>query len=179
MGIVTKKGDKGKTSLYFGGRVSKDHPRVELCGALDELSSFLGVVKSLLKDRQGRVWIEGVQKDLVTIAAEAATAPGFLVRLKKRVQKKDVGRLEHQIVILESRSKKKNFCFSIPGSCLVSSCLDVARTIARRAERRAVSLLRKRQINNKNVLVYLNRLSDFLYLLARKSEECRSLKKPF
>ncbi|QAT17442.1 ATP:cob(I)alamin adenosyltransferase [Candidatus Velamenicoccus archaeovorus] len=174
MGIVTKKGDKGKTSLYFGGMVSKDHPRVELCGALDELSSFLGFAKSLLRDKQGRAWIEGVQKDLVTIAAEAATAPGFLVRLKKRVQKEDVGRLERQIATLESRSKRKNFCFSIPGSCLVSSCLDVARTIARRAERRAVSLLRKRQIANKDVLAYLNRLSDFLYLLARKSENVKA-----
>ncbi len=172
MGIVTKKGDKGKTSLYFGGMVSKDHPRVEFCGALDELSSFLGIAKSLLKDRQGRAWIEGVQKDLVTIAAEAATAPDFLVKLKKRVQKKDAGRLEHQIAVLESRSKNKNFCFSIPGSCLVSSCLDVARTIARRAERRAVSLLKKKQLKNKDALIYLNRLSDLLYLLARKSEEC-------
>ncbi len=172
MGIVTKKGDKGKTSLYFGGMVPKDHPRVELCGALDELSSFLGVAKSLLKDKQSRAWIEAVQKDLVTIAAEAATATGFLARLKKRVEKMDAGRLERQIVALESCSKKKNFCFSVPGSCLVSSCLDVARTIARRAERRAVSLLKKKQLRNKDILVYLNRLSDLLYLLARKSEGC-------
>ncbi len=174
MGIVTKKGDKGKTSLYFGGMVSKDHPRVELCGALDELSSFLGVAKSLLKDKQSRAWIEAVQKDIVMIAAEVATLPAFLAKLKKRVQKKDAGRLECQIAVLESRSKKKNFCFSLPGSCLVSSCLDVARTIARRAERRTVSLLKKKQLKNKDVLIYLNRLSDLLYLLARKSEDAKT-----
>lgn len=172
MGIVTKKGDKGKTSLYFGGRVPKDHPRVELCGALDELSSFLGVAKSLLKDKESRAWIEDAQKDLVMIAAEAATAPRFLGRLKKRTQKKDAERLEHQIASLEARSHKKIFCFSIPGQCLVSSCLDVSRTIARRAERRAVSLLKKKQFKNRDILVYLNRLSDLLYLLARKSEGC-------
>ncbi len=88
MGIVTKKGDKGKTSLYFGGMVSKDHPRVELCGALDELSSFLGVAKSLLKDKQSRAWIEAVQKDIVMIAAEVATAPGFLPSSKNVFRKR-------------------------------------------------------------------------------------------
>lgn len=171
MGIVTKKGDHGKTSLYFGGVVSKDHPRVELCGALDELSSFLGVAKCLLKDDGSRLWIGRVQKDLVTIGAEAATAAKHLPKLRVRMRATDVRRLEGYIGDLEARRRKKNFCFSVPGKCLVSSCLDVARTIARRAERRAVSLLKKKQLKNRDILVYLNRLSDLLYLLARKSEE--------
>lgn len=169
MGIVTKKGDQGKTSLFMGGIVSKDHPRVELCGALDELSSFLGVSKSLIKDKPVSRRLDAVQKDLLVIGAEIATGTKFVKVLKKRITKKDPDRLEEWIRSLEA-SGKKNFCFSVPGKSLVASCLDVSRTIARRAERRAVSLSKKRLLLNKDILVYLNRLSDLLYLLARKSE---------
>jgi cob(I)alamin adenosyltransferase len=103
------------------------------------------------------------------MGTEVATVARCLSRLRRRIHTKDIRRLEACIESLEKR-KRKNLCFSIPGKCLVSGCLDVARTIARRAERRVVSLAKKKQLNNKEILVYLNRLSDFLYLLARKSE---------
>lgn len=169
MGIVTKKGDKGRTSLFLGGIVSKDHPRVELCGTLDELSSFLGISRSLIKTRGIGACLEAIQKDLLVIGAEVATARKFVGILKKRIKSQDTRRLEGFIEGLEE-GKKKNVCFSISGKTLVASSLDVARTIARRAERRAVSLAKKNQLQNKEILAYLNRLSDLLYLLARKSE---------
>ena len=170
MSIVTKKGDKGKTSLFFGGVVSKDNPRVELNGALDELSSFLGMAKSLIKDKATKKNLEGIQKDLIVINAEIATLPKFLAKLKKKIGKRDVGRLEKDIRKLEAKSPVRNLHFSLPGQNLISSCLHVARTIARRAERRCVTLSKKNLIKNPSILVYLNRLSDFLYLVARKSE---------
>ncbi|MFA5039139.1 MAG: cob(I)yrinic acid a,c-diamide adenosyltransferase [Candidatus Omnitrophota bacterium] len=171
MSIVTKKGDGGKTSLFFGGIVPKDHPRVELCGTLDELSSFLGISKSLIKDPGIKECLEAVQKDLLVIGAEVATAVKFVKILKKRIDEKNTKRLEDCICGLEA-GRKRTFCFSVPGKTLVASCLDVARTIARRAERRAVSLAKRKLLKNREILAYLNRLSDLLYLLARKSETC-------
>ena len=170
MSIVTKKGDKGRTSLLYGGMVSKDDPRVELNGALDELSSFLGMAKSLIKDKATKKNLEGIQKDLIVINAEIATLPKFLAKLKKRIGRGDVGGLEKDIKTLETKSPVRNLYFSLPGQNLVSSCLHVARTIARRAERRCVTLSKKDLVKNSSILVYLNRLSDFLYLVARKSE---------
>ena len=202
MSIVTKKGDKGRTSLLYGGMVSKDDPRVELNGALDELSSFLGMAKSLIKDKATKKNLEEIQKDLIVINAEIATLPKFLAKLKKRIGRGDVGGLEKDIKTLETKNPVRNLYtprpeavltknvrisfghlafrpkgtsrglhFSLPGQNIVSSCLHVARTIARRAERRCVTLSKKDLIKNPSILVYLNRLSDFLYLVARRTEE--------
>jgi cob(I)alamin adenosyltransferase len=169
--IVTKKGDKGKTSLFLGGIVSKDNPRVEVNGALDELSCFLGMAKCLIRKRPVQKSLEAVQKDLIVINAEVATSPRFLKKLKKRIGKREVARLEKDIEGLEAKEPIKNFCFSLSGKNLVSSCLDVSRTIARRTERRTVTLSKKNLLKNPLILVYLNRLSDLLYLLARRSEK--------
>ena len=108
MSIVTKKGDKGRTSLLYGGMVSKDDPRVELNGALDELSSFLGMAKSLIKDKATKKDLEGIQKDLIVINAEIATLPKFLAKLKKRIDRRDVGGLEKDIKKLETKSPVRN-----------------------------------------------------------------------
>ncbi len=170
MTIVTKKGDRGETSLYPAGRVSKDHPRMELVGALDELNAFLGVSKCLIKDAALHASIESVQQDLFLLGAEAVTPPAFLKKLKKKIASSHIRRLERCIGRLEKRRSGGSLCFSIPGKTLVSSSLDVSRTITRRAERRAVSLRRQGKISNPLFLVYLNRLSDFLYLLARSCD---------
>ena len=171
MSIVTKRGDSGKTSLLYGVRVSKDHPKVELNGALDELSSFLGMAKALIKDKTVQKVLQAIQKDLVFVSAEIATPLQFLKRLKKRMNSCHVASLEKNIAKLEAGQEAKNFCFSLPGQNLLSSCLDVSRTIARRAERRAVTLNKRKLLKNSSILVYLNRLSDLLYLLARRSEK--------
>jgi cob(I)alamin adenosyltransferase len=170
MSIVTKKGDQGKTSLLYGDVVSKDSPRVELNGALDELSSFLGMSKCLIKDRFAKKCLQQIQKDLMVVAAEVATPVRFIKKLKKKISVHEIKRLEKNIEIMEAKRAVKAFCFSLAGENLVSSCLDVSRTICRRAERRVTSLAKKKSLKNNSLLIYLNRLSDLLYLLARRCE---------
>ena len=167
MGIVTKGGDKGKTSLYRGPRVSKDHIRIETVGTLDELSSYLSLAKSLAKSKKLKSIIESIQSDLFIINGEIATEHKALTKLKKRMGEKPIVYLEELILDLEARNKQKLKNFSLPAKTYLSSNLDLARTIARRAERRTVTLQRKKMLKNQNILIYLNRLSDLLYLLSR------------
>lgn len=171
MSIVTKKGDGGKTSLFLGGVVAKDDPRVEFDGILDELCSFLGVAKSLIKDKSLKRCIESLQKDLFIIGAEAATITSRLPHLSRRMECVDYRRLEVLIDGLERRRKPSERCFVLPGHNLSSSVLDVCRTLTRRAERRAVTLTKKNILVNPHILIYLNRMSDLLYLAARRCEK--------
>lgn len=167
MSIVTKKGDKGMTSLYRGRRVSKDHIRIEACGAIDELSSYLGLSKSMIKNRKMANIIESIQKDLFILCSEIVTEANALKKLKKRIDGSFVDCLDKVILDLEKKKGLKVRCFQLPGAGSVSSVLDISRTIARRAERRVTTLRRKRLLSNKHILSYLNRLSDLLYLIAR------------
>lgn len=168
VGIVTKKGDQGKTDLYLGPRVSKDHIRVETCGALDELSSYLGLSKSIIKDKQIKKIIEKIQKDLFILCTEIATETKSLDRVKERVGNGFVSYLDKIIKDLEDKKSLKVKCFQASGENTISSTLNVCRTIARRAERRVVTLKRKKFLKNKYILIYLNRVSDLLYLLSKK-----------
>lgn len=171
MGITTKVGDKGMTSLYFGGMVKKDDLRVEVYGTLDELCSFLGMSKSLIKDRITKKLIESIQRDLFVIGGEIATKAQFLNRLENRIDGNYVRRLEKNIKKLEAKSLFEGCGFYLPGENFISSTFDVARTIARRAERMVATLKSKGLLKNPNILIYLNRLSDLLYLLARDQEK--------
>lgn len=171
MSITTKTGDKGMTSLYWGGRVSKDDERVEFYGSLDELCSFLGMAKSLIKERKIKKTLESIQRNLFTIGAEAATEPKFIKRIKERINKRHIDRLQELIKEIESKNVFEACCFYLPGENFISSVFDVVRTIARRTERKLVTLKRKRKLINPNILVYLNRLSDLLFLLARVYEK--------
>lgn len=166
MGIVTKTGDTGMTSLYGGKRVAKDHLRIELCGSIDELSSFLGLAKSLTKAEKRKLFLRNIQYDLYLIAAEIATPSAKVTALKKRLDPASLKKLD---VYIARQEKKKplprDFVFA--GESPLASIFDVCRSITRRLERRAVSGLRKKMFKNKSILVYLNRLSDALYLLAR------------
>jgi cob(I)alamin adenosyltransferase len=171
MAITTKTGDKGFTGLYLGGRVPKDHPRVESCGALDELCSYLGLCKSLIKDKDKIKIIETIQRDLFIAGAEIAVKPVHITRLKNRIDNSFVKRLEKEIIVLEKKIKLKKYCFLLPGENLICATFDIARTIARKAERRIAALLHKGQIKNSNLIIYFNRLSDLLYLLARFYEK--------
>jgi len=177
MSIVTKKGDKGMTSLYRGKRVSKAHIRIEACGAIDELSSYLGLSKSMIKNRKMANIIESIQKDLFILCSEIVTEVKALKKLKKRINGSFVDRLDKTIRNLEEKRSLKIKCFQLPGANSVSSVLDISRTITRRAERRVTILRRKRLLSNKHILSYLNRLSDLLYLIARSSEGSLNLTK--
>ena len=170
MGIATKKGDNGKTSLYQGKRVSKDHIRIEACGVLDELSSCLGLAKSMVKDKKIIGVIESIQRDLFVLCTEIVTESKALNKLKKRIDSSFIDCLDKVILDLEGKKGLKVRCFQLSGASPVSSILDLSRTIARKLERRVVTLNRKKLLSNKYILVYLNRLSDLLFLLARLSE---------
>lgn len=171
MTITTKKGDKGCTELLSGKKVPKDDARIEACGTLDELSSFLGFSRSLIKEERVKDELERMQKDLFVIGSELAATPLLKRKLKKRIIKADCTRLEKIISRLE-RSKSFNKCsFHLPGGNLCSSSLDIARTVARRAERRVISLKRKMASLNPFIVVYLNRSSDLLYLFARSFDK--------
>ncbi len=170
MGIVTKKGDKGRTSLYRGARVYKDDIVIEACGCLDELISYLGVSKSMLKDKKNRGILEIIQKDLFLIGAEISTGRKLFNKIEKRIDELKVNKLDEEIKMLEASIMLANKGFCLPGKDSVSSFLHVARTIARKFERRIVSFKRKKLLSNQNILIYLNRLSDYLFLLARYIE---------
>lgn len=171
MGITTKTGDKGITSLYLGGRVRKDDIRVDTCGTLDELCSFLGLLKSLTKYKKTKALLEAIQKDLFVAGAEVATTTKHVNSLKKRINKSCVKELEKNIEELERKKVFEGRCFRLPGENLMSGIFDVTRTLARNAERKAVALKAKGMLKNTDLLIYLNRLSDLLYLLARQAEK--------
>jgi len=171
MSITTKKGDKGLTQLCYGRKIRKDDIRVDACGTLDELCSFLGLAKSLIGNRGIKKLLESIQKALFVIGAEIATKPKFINKLKNRIDNNYVKRLEDNINGLERRLKLKERCFLLPGENFISGTLDVARTIARNAERKVVTLKNKKILKNPQIVIYLNRLSDLLYLLARACEK--------
>ncbi|MDD5730796.1 MAG: cob(I)yrinic acid a,c-diamide adenosyltransferase [Candidatus Omnitrophica bacterium] len=171
MSITTKKGDKGRTSLYLGDKVSKDNIIIEALGTVDELCSCLGFSRSLAKAKTIKETIQSIQEDLFRVGAEFATNQKSFGKLKNRINIEDVSRLEKILRSLENTKTFKANCFYLPGENTISASLDIARAVARRAERRAVTLKRKGSLANRNIIVYLNRLSDLLYLLARSFEK--------
>lgn len=154
------------TSLLGGRRVRKDHIIVRTCGQLDELCSFLGLAKSLMSEKGGKKLLESIQKDLYVICSEVACQKDFARKLKKRIGRSHIKRLEDKIYDLESRLKVKK-CFSLPGENSASALLDVARAKCRSAEINIVTLKNKKFLHNSFIPIYLNRLSDLLYLLSR------------
>jgi cob(I)alamin adenosyltransferase len=171
MGIITGRGDDGMTDLLDGERVMKNDLRVEAYGTIEELSSFLGAAKSLVKEKKTKKLIESMQRDLFVIGSEIAAARAYLGKLKQKISSRDVKRLEEAIRDLEKKKVFEECCFYLPGDNFVSSLFDIARTIARRTERSIITLKEKKKIKNKHIWVYLNRVSDLLYLLTRFYEK--------
>jgi cob(I)alamin adenosyltransferase len=169
MSITTKAGDKGRTVLYLGKKVPKYHIRIDICGVLDELSCYLGTARSILNKKSAKDLIAAIQKDLYLIAAEVATEPEAVKKLKTKLKPSSVEALERQIQDLE-KTKKLKASFYCSGQDFLSSLLDLARAVARRAERRCATLKKKKLLKNEAIFIYLNRLSDLLFLLARNCE---------
>ncbi len=171
MSIATKTGDKGETSLMYGRRVPKSDARVEAYGSVDELNSALGVARAAAGDDFVREQTLALQKELITVMGELATAPEDLERYQKDgfalTTSAMVDRLTSEIDLLESRAEMKFKDWVLPGSSLASAALDVARTTCRRAERCVAAT----KDVNPEILRYLNRLSDLCWLLARKIEK--------
>jgi cob(I)alamin adenosyltransferase len=167
MGIYTKTGDKGKTSLFDNTRVYKDDIRVESYGTVDELGSFIGLAKNYVEDENIKEILFKIQNKLFVVASNLATIDQE--KIKYRVKEEDIAFLEK--VIDEYMGKINNPTgFIIPGSNKQSAHLHVARTICRRAERRIISLSKEEYVDE-NLIKYVNRLSDCIYALARYLED--------
>jgi len=152
--------------------VSKAGPMVEALGAVDELGAALGTARALVSSRKTKQLIESIQYDLLKIGAEIAWAGQGNVAAAVSLVEEDVRRLESLITELETaRPPQRHFYLS--GANARAAALDVARTAARRAERRLVTLRRRKKTACLMPMKYLNRLSDLLFLLARVQEESR------
>lgn len=173
MSIVTKTGDHGTTALMYNRRVPKTHPRVEAYGAVDELNAALGLARASAGVPAAQEPLLAIQKDLVVLMGELATAPEDLARFLKdgfnQVTPVLTARLES--LVREIEGKKVSFKgWATPGANMHAAALDLARTTCRRAERRVCGLQESGQLANAEIIIYLNRLSDLLWLLARASE---------
>lgn len=174
MSIVTKTGDRGTTALMYNRRVSKCHPRVEACGAVDELNAALGFARATAQQEFARRTISAVQQHLVALMGELATAVEDLPRYLKDgfPQLTAAKTAELEAAVKEIEGQHITFQgWAMPGASLNPAALDLARTVCRRAERRVCALEEAGQLQNSEIIVYLNRLSDLLWLLARWVEQ--------
>ncbi len=167
MKIYTKTGDKGLTSLFGGKRVSKDDARIETCGTVDELNSLIGVVRSMKVPGRVDKILETVQNDLFVLGADLASPQrrGKRGSFVPRIGQEDVHHLEKTIDEIEPQLRPLRK-FILPGGTLIAAHLHLARAVCRRAERLAVRL-KRREVVGAQVIPYLNRLSDLLFILAR------------
>ena len=165
MKIYTRTGDDGSTALFAGGRVSKPHLRVECYGTVDELNSALGLARALqpLAPTDGR--LHTVQRQLFNLGADLATPLDAPTNYIVRVPAEDVAWLEAEIDAMTAELPELR-AFILPGGTPAAAQIHVARTICRRAERLATALAEHEALNPQAV-PYLNRLSDFLFTLAR------------
>jgi len=167
MKIYTKKGDFGETSLFGGKRISKSALRIEAYGNIDELNSFIGLAISQIEQIDMKHFLEVVQSDLMTITAYLAGFPGEKLDLELRVSE-----IEKVIDEIDKTLPKINH-FILPGGGKLGATLHVVRSVARRAERSVVRLFNEdNQVSltverKKKILMYLNRVSDFFFVLAR------------
>ena len=163
MKIYTKTGDDGKTSLFDNSRVWKSHERIVSYGAIDELNSAVGIAISMDLDHQLKEILVRIQNELFIVGSDLANPN--MSDTKIRTTENMTLSLENDIDTFESElSELTNFI--LPGGTLMSSILHLSRTISRRAETHVIALSQKEEIN-KIAIVYLNRLSDLLFVLAR------------
>jgi cob(I)alamin adenosyltransferase len=168
MKIYTKTGDGGDTGLFGGGRVSKDHPRVEAYGDVDELNAVIGVVRAAEPMPHVDELLVEIQRDLFAIGALLATPDQEKMRKhleKARIDDSRIAELERAIDACDAELVPLR-TFILPGGTSKAAALHLARTVCRRAERRVISLRHGEEIPEIAV-IYLNRLSDLLFTLAR------------
>lgn len=161
MPIYTRKGDKGKTSLFDGKKIWKSAPKVEAYGTIDELNSAIGAASSFISNRLIQKELEQIQNDLFEISSSLAVSDTLPVdQLESRPEEfeKLIDKMTKQMPPLNQ--------FILPGGSRGASLLHVARTVSRRAERNIVQLSQKEHVD-KTILIYLNRLSDLLFTIAR------------
>lgn len=167
MKIYTKTGDKGTTSLIGGTKVSKSHLRIEAYGTVDELNSWIGLCRDLIEDEKSRTTLREIQDRLFTIGSSLACDPEKEPKMKiPDLHENDITLLEHEIDRMnEAIPPMKSFI--LPGGHPTISNLHIGRCVCRRAERCCVRLESDNEEIESIVLKYLNRLSDYLFVLAR------------
>jgi cob(I)alamin adenosyltransferase len=176
--IATRTGDDGTTSLLYGQRVPKDHPQIEAVGVFDELNAALGAVKPhLAEDVRGRAvhaLLTLVQKNLIAIMGELACAESDAARYAaskfEKLANLDLTRLDEAVATLETRGLSFGG-WATPGANARAATLDLARVVARRAERRLSALPAHGRAVRPVLQQFVNRLSDLIWLLAREAEQ--------
>lgn len=174
MKIYTKKGDSGKTSLIGGKRVAKNDIRIESYGTVDELNSWVGLLRDQEIDEDHRKELIEIQDRLFTIGSTLATSPEGTKMELPQLKDEDITFLEESIDRMNDLLPEMK-SFVLPGGNTVVSYCHIARCVCRRAERLAVALNDENE-NYKKVVKYLNRLSDYLFVLARKLTQDTSAK---
>jgi cob(I)alamin adenosyltransferase len=174
MSIATKGGDGGTTHLLYGRTVSKADLRIEACGAVDELNSFLGLARSFCPDDDICRQLEQLQRESFVLGGELATPPDKRPHLKKRVSAEMLAALD-AVVAQKELLPGLLSDWALPGGTQAGAALDVARSVARRAERCIVRLHESEALENPHLLPYVNRLSDVLWLLGRSYEMSRGV----
>ena len=171
MKIYTKTGDKGETALYGGTRVSKACARVESYGTIDELNSFIGFAKTEIADEKVLNQLKKIQFDLFTVGSESATPTDKLTlangksRLSLVISETEIEELENWMDDFEEELQPLQY-FILPGGGKAATSLHICRTVCRRAERSLV-FLNETEAVRPELIKYLNRLSDYLFMLAR------------
>ncbi len=183
MSITTKRGDKGSTDLLFGQCVLKNHPRIHALGAVDELNAALGLARVTAKSEIVLENTPKFQMELIALMGELATPRGEEERYAKthpqRIDTACVERLDELVKTLESQGALKFEGWALPGAggSISGAHCDVARTVCRRAERSVMDLHdTDSAVPNVEIMRYLNRLSDVLWLMARMEEKVKSEK---
>lgn len=165
--IYTKTGDKGKTSLIGGTKVAKSHIRIDAYGTVDELNSYIGLVNDYMSDNNTKNILKEIQDRLFTIGAALACDPDKETKMKiPDLHEEDIELLEKQIDLMnETLPEMKSFI--LPGGHVAVSTCHIARCVCRRTERLCVGMMEHDLLIEPLVLKYINRLSDYLFVLAR------------
>jgi cob(I)alamin adenosyltransferase len=175
MKIYTRTGDKGETGLFGAGRVPKDSLRIDAYGTIDELNSFMGAAITEVKEKDVKELLLKIQNELFLIGTDLAT-PNFEKDEKLNIKRlpadyhlnmeKEIDKYENELETLKN--------FILPGGSKSASFLHICRTICRRAERKVVALSKREKVN-KNIPVYLNRLSDLFFVLSRYENKSQNI----
>lgn len=165
--IYTKTGDKGSTSLIGGTKVPKSHIRIESYGTVDELNSYIGLVRDSIIDEQSRAVLLEVQDRLFTIGSSLACDPEKETKMAiPDLKEEDISLLENEIDTMDSKLPEMK-SFILPGGHSSISFIHIARCVCRRAERIVVHMQEESMYVEELVIKYINRLSDYLFMLAR------------
>lgn len=172
--VYTKKGDSGETGLYGGSRISKNNIKVDTYGNIDESAAFIGAARALVKDKEIKDVLYKIQEKFLVVGAHLASDKNGVSKLKEKIEITDIENIE-KMIDEYSKNLLPLYKFIIPGDNIESAALHVARTVVRRSERKIVALKESEEVAPE-ILKYINRVSDILFVLARIVEDQEAVK---